>query len=59
MYYLIKHKDKEFTIPRDSLRLFAMTIGLHSSTIDECIKLLRQHDVIVTEIVTEVTNEIQ
>lgn len=54
MYYLIKYKDKEFTIHKDSLRFFAMTIGLYSSTIDECIKLLRQHDIKVTEIVTEI-----
>lgn len=54
MYYLIKHKDKEFTLHKDSLRFFAMTIGLYSSTIDECIRLLRQHDVNVTEIITDV-----
>lgn len=57
MYYLIEFKDKKYTIPKDSLRLFAMTQGLYSSTIDECIKLLKQHDIKVTEIVTEIGYE--
>lgn len=54
MYYLIEFKDKKYTIHKDSLRLFAMTLGLYSSTINGCIKLLKQHDINVTEIITEV-----
>ena len=55
MYYLIKFKNKEYTIPKDNLRLFAMTIGIYSSTADECIKLLRQNSIEVSEI-DEVNN---
>lgn len=50
MYYLIKFKNKEYTIPKDNLRLFAMTIGIYSSTMDECIKLLRQNGIGLSEI---------
>ena len=57
MYYLIKFKNTEYTIPKDNLKLFAMTLGLHSYTTDECIKLLKQHDIKVTEIETEIGYE--
>ena len=49
MYYLIKFKNEEYTIPKDNLRLFAMTIGIHSSTIDECIKMLRRQGIEVSD----------
>lgn len=55
MYYLIKFKNEEYTIPKDNLRLFAMTLGIYSSTIDECIKLLRQNGIEVLDI--DKTNE--
>lgn len=55
MYYLIKFKNEEYTIPKDNLRLFAMTIGIYLSTTDECIKLLRQNGIEVSEI-DEVNN---
>ena len=55
MYYLIKFKDEEYTIPKDNLRLFAMTIGIYSSTIDECIEMLRQQGIEILDI--DKTNE--
>ena len=55
MYYLIKFKNKEYTIPKDNLRLFAMTIGIYSSTIDECIKMLEHQGIEVSD--TDKTNE--
>ena len=50
MYYLIKFNDTEYTIPKDNLKLFAMTLGLHSYTTDECIKLLKQKGIDVLDI---------
>lgn len=50
MRYLIKFKDTEYTMPKDNLKLFAMTLGLHSYTTDECIKLLKQKGIEVFEI---------
>lgn len=50
MYYLIKFKNTEYTIPKDNLKLFAMTLGLHSYTTDECIKILRQQGIEVLDI---------
>ncbi len=55
MCYLIKFKNKEYTIPKDNLRLFAMTIGIYSSTINECIKMLRHQGIEVLDI--DKTNE--
>lgn len=55
MYYLIKFKNTEYTIPKDNLRLFAMTIGIYSSTIDECIKMLMRQGIEVLDI--DKTNE--
>lgn len=50
MYYLIKFGNTEYTIPKDNLKLFAMTLGLYSYTTDECIKLLRCNGIEVSEI---------
>lgn len=55
MYYLIKFKNTEYTIPKDNLRLFAMTIGIYSSTVDECIKMLMRQGIEVLDI--DKTNE--
>ena len=55
MYYLIKFKNKEYTIPKDNLRLFAMTIGVYSSTTDECVKMLGHQGIEVLDI--DKTNE--
>lgn len=49
MYYLIKFKNKGYTIPKDNLRLFAMTIGIYSSTIDECLKILMRQGIEVLD----------
>lgn len=49
MYYLIKFKNKEYTIPKYNLKLFAMTIGIYSSTVDECIKMLKHQGIEVLE----------
>ena len=55
MYYLIKFGNTEYTIPKDNLKLFAMTLGLHSYTTDECIKMLREQGIEVSDI--DETNE--
>ena len=49
MYYLIKFKNTEYKIPNDNLRLFAMTIGIFSSTTEECIKKLRHQGIEVSD----------
>ena len=49
MYYLIKFNNTEYTIPKNNLKLFAMTLGLHSYTTDECIKMLRHKGIEVSD----------
>ena len=49
MQYLIKFGNTEYTIPKDNLRLFAMTIGIYSSTTEECIKKLRHKGIEVSD----------